>query len=39
VFQFEKNDVIFNFHYYYEEPQRMELQKLEKEVSKRINYI
>jgi hypothetical protein len=30
---------MFNFHYYYEEPQRMELDKLEKEVTKRISYI
>lgn len=39
VFQFEKNGVVFNFHNYYEEPQRCELDKLKKEVSKRISYI
>jgi hypothetical protein len=39
VFQFEKNGVIFNFHNYYEEPQRCELEKLRKEVAKRMSFI
>lgn len=39
VFQFEKNGVVFNFHNYYEEPQRCDLEGLKKEVSKRISYI
>jgi hypothetical protein len=30
VFYFERNGVIFNFHNYYEEPQRMEMEILKK---------
>jgi len=39
VFLFEKNGLIFNFHNYYEEPQRVELDKLKKDVIKKIGYI
>lgn len=39
VFQFERNGVIFNFHNYYEEPQRTELDKLKKDLTKRVSVV
>jgi serine/threonine-protein kinase ULK2 len=39
VFQFERNGVIFNFHNYYEEPQRSELDRIKKDLQKKMNVI
>jgi arsenate reductase-like glutaredoxin family protein len=39
VFQFERNGVIFNFHNYYEEPQRTELDRIKKDLQKKMNVI
>ena len=36
VFQFDRNGVIFNFHSYYEEPMRHDMDRLRKEVAKRV---
>ena len=39
VFQFEKNGSTFNFHNYYEEPNRLELEVLRKQVVKKVSII
>lgn len=39
VFQFEKNGSNFNFHNYYEEPNRLELDVLRKQVMKKVSII
>ncbi len=39
VFQFEKNGSTFNFHNYYEEPNRLELEVLRKQVQKKVSIV
>lgn len=39
VFEFEKNGNTFNFHNYYEEPNRLEIDALRKQVMKKVNII
>ena len=39
VFQFEKNGSTFNFHNYYEEPNRLELEVLRKQVKKKVSIV
>ena len=39
MFQFEKAGSTFNFHNYYEEPNRLELEVLRKQVAKKVSII
>ncbi len=39
IFQFEKNGSTFNFHNYYEEPNRMEVEGLRKQVVKKCSVV
>lgn len=39
VFQFDKNGGTFNFHNYYEEPNRLEVDVLRKQVVKKVSIV